>query len=81
MIDTLPQQPAEDVPPPPRCAKVACQESPDACELLIAELEARRVRLQHLLRLVRLEAESAIARRVATQPRARCSHVRIKRTA
>jgi hypothetical protein len=65
----------------PRSANIAGAESPDACELLIAELEARRVRLEKLLHSVWLEVDGVAARRVTIRPRARCSHVHIKRTA
>jgi len=45
-----------------RQAKTAGDEETSACELLVAELKARRVRLQHLLKLVHLEvAQSSIA--------------------
>jgi hypothetical protein len=74
-------QPMEDVLHQPRSAKIACADSQDACELLIAELKARRVRLRKLLHLLWLEADSAAARRVPVQHRARCCHARIKRTA
>jgi hypothetical protein len=67
---------AEVVSHRPRSANVAGAESRDACDLLIAELEARRVRLEKLLHSVLLEAD-----RVAARPRARCSNARIKRTA
>ena len=60
----------------PRSANVAGAESRDACDLLIAELEARRVRLEKLLHSVWLETDG-----VAARPRARCSNARIKRTA
>jgi hypothetical protein len=56
----------------PRTANVAGAESPDACDLLIAELEARRVRLEHLLRAVWTEADTAAALRVPIRPRAKC---------
>jgi len=65
----------------PRTANLAGTESPDACDLLIAELEARRLRLENLLHAVWLEVERPAARRVPVQPRARCSKARIKRTA
>ena len=65
----------------PRSANSAGAESPDACEFLIAELEARRVRLERLLHSVWLEADRVAARRVPIRPRARCRHARIKRTA
>jgi hypothetical protein len=65
----------------PRSAKVSGAKSPDACDLLIAELEARRVRLEKLLHAVWLEADRAAARRAPVRPDARCSHAHIKRTA
>ena len=65
----------------PRGASPACAEIPHACELLIAELEARRVRLENLLHSVWLDADRVAARRVPIRPRARCSNVRVKRTA
>ena len=65
----------------PRSANIAGAESRDACELLIAELEARRVRLENLLHSVWLEADGVAARRVPIRPRARCSHVHVNRTA
>ena len=65
----------------PRSANVAGAESRDACDLLIAELEARRVRLEKLLHSVWLEADRVAARRVPVRPRTRCSNAHIKRTA
>ena len=65
----------------PRSANVAGAESPDACDLLIAELEARRVRLEDLLRAVWTEADTVAARRVPIRPRAKCSNLHNKRTA
>jgi hypothetical protein len=56
----------------PRTANLAGTESPDACDLLIAELEARRLRLENLLHAVWLEVERN-ARRVPVQTRARCT--------
>ena len=60
----------------PRSTNVAGAESRDACDLLIAELEARRARLEKLLHSVWLEAD-----RVAARPRAKCSNAHIRRTA
>ena len=60
----------------PRSVNLADAESSDACELLIAELEARRVRLEKLLHSVWLEAD-----RVAAWPHGRCRNARTKRTA
>jgi hypothetical protein len=50
--------------------------SPDVCELLLAELQTRRVRLQKLLRLVHMEAERLPAGRAPLGPRPRCGGVR-----
>ena len=65
----------------PRSANIAGAESRDACELLIAELEARRVRLENLLHSVWLEADGVAARRAPIRHRARCSNACTKRTA
>ena len=65
----------------PRSPNIAGAESPDACELLLAELEARRVRLENLLHSAWLEADKVAARRVPIRPGAKCSHVHIKRPA
>jgi hypothetical protein len=65
----------------PRSAKLAGAESRDACELLLAELEARRVRLESLLHSVWLEADKVVARRVPIRPGATWSHAHIKHTA
>ena len=65
----------------PRSANIDGAESPDACESLLAELEARRVRLENLLHSVWLEGDRVPARRVPIRPRAKCSHARTKRTA
>jgi hypothetical protein len=65
----------------PRSANVAGAESSDACDLLIAELEARRVRLENLLRAVWTEADTVAVRRVPIRPRAKCSNAHNKRTA
>ncbi len=45
----------------PRNAKRASDEKVDVCEVLVAELQARRVRLQELLALVFNEVERAPA--------------------
>ena len=81
MTDKRPQQLMEDGWHRPRSANIASAESPDACELLIAELEARRVRLENLLHSVWLEADSVPAKRVPIRPRGRCRRARVKRTA
>jgi hypothetical protein len=80
MTNKRPQQPSEDVWHRPRSANNDCAESPDACELLLTELEARRVRLENLLHSVWLEADTVAARRVPIRPRAKCRNARIKRT-
>ena len=45
----------------PRRAKATDEESVDVCELLVAELQARRTRLKQLLNLVWQEVERAPA--------------------
>jgi hypothetical protein len=70
------QEPTEKAPRQPRGANAGSAESPDVCELLLAELRARRVRLRKLLRLVHMEAERLPAGRAPLRPRARCGGVR-----
>jgi hypothetical protein len=78
MTQTPPQPPTENGLHSRRGANIGCAESADACALLVAELEARRVRIRKLLHLVRLAAGSVPARRVPIRPPAGCG---IKRTA
>jgi len=51
----------------PRRAKVTVEEPVDVCELLVAELQARRTRLKQLLNLVWQEVERAPAGRAAAR--------------
>jgi len=81
MTHPRPQPAKENVLQQPAGANIARAESADACELLFAELEARRVRLRKLLHLVRLQANRVPAMRVPVRPRARCGNVRTRRTA
>jgi hypothetical protein len=81
MTNRRPQPPAETALRQPRSANIACAKGADVCELLLAELQARRVRLQKLLHLVWMEAELLPARRAPVRSRAKCGSVRIKRTA
>ncbi len=67
------QEPTEKAPPQTRAANA---ESADVCELLLAELQTRRERLQKLLRLVHMEAERLPAGRTPLRPRARCGGAR-----
>ena len=62
----------------PGSGNTGCVVGAEICELLLAELQARRQRLQKLLRLVRLEVESLPARRAPVQPRARCGNARFR---
>lgn len=55
--------------------------SAEACELLVVELQSRRLRLENLLRSVWLEADGVAARRVPIRPRARCGNARIRHIA
>jgi len=64
-----------------RNPNAACLEGADVCELLLAELEARRERLRKLLRLVRMEVESLPVRRAAVRCRARRDGTRFPHTA
>jgi hypothetical protein len=47
-------------------------EADEVCELLVAELEGRRERLRHLLRLVMLEAKRNSSTRAAAPDRPKC---------
>ena len=47
-------------------------EAGDVYELFVAELKARRERLNHLLRLVTLEVNRSIRETPAATPRGRC---------
>ena len=55
-----------------RNTDVAGDEGGDVCELLLAELRARRVRLRELLELVRMEVERRPAVSARVHSRARC---------
>ena len=75
------QEPTRKALRQPRSANIVCAKGDDVCELLLAELQARRVRLQKLLNLVRTEAERAPARRAASRYLAKCENGRANRTA
>jgi hypothetical protein len=64
-----------------RGTKIVCAKGADVYELLLVELQARRVRLQKLLHLVRMEAERVPAKRAPTRSRAKCESSRFTRTA
>jgi hypothetical protein len=81
MTNRRPQQSTEKALRQSHGANLASAESLDVCELLVAELQSRRVRLQKLLQLVRMEMERLPARRAPLRPHARCSNVRIKHVA
>jgi hypothetical protein len=81
MTKARPQRPIGKALRQPRSANIACAEGVDVCELFLAELQARRVRLQKLLHLVWLEAERLPARRARVRSRAKCENPRLKRTA
>jgi hypothetical protein len=65
----------------PDSPNIAGGEEVDACELLLAELRARRLRLQRLLHLVCMDAEGLPARCAPAGSRARCGNGRLKRSA
>jgi hypothetical protein len=56
----------------PHSANIVCAKGDDVCELFLAELEARRVRLQKLLRMVWTEAERRPSGRTASRYLASC---------
>jgi hypothetical protein len=66
---------------PPRRANLERPDRDDVYELLLAELEARRVRLRELLQLVWTEAARQPARRSPARPHATCESGRLTRTA
>jgi hypothetical protein len=55
--------------------------SPDACELLLAELQARRERIQQLLNLVHIEAYRLEPVRKSLPPNHQCQPSRRRRGA
>ena len=75
------QESLRKVPRQPGNANTACLDGSDACELLLAELEVRRKRLQKLLRLVWAEAERLPASRATARCHARRENVRIRHSA
>ena len=81
MTNRRPQQPTEKASRQLRGANIASAKTVDVCELLLAELQARQVRLRELLHLVWMEAERLPSRRAPVRPRPKCSNMRIKRTA
>jgi hypothetical protein len=75
------QQPVGRALRQPGNTNTGCVDGADVCELLLAELQARRQRLRKLLRLVWMEVESLPARRAPVRSRARCENVRMRDTA
>ena len=64
-----------------RDANIACSQVSEVCELLLAELQARRARLRRLLRLLCTEVESVPQRRPPLRSRSKCQNVRLNRIA
>lgn len=81
MMKATPQQPTGKASRQPRSPNIACGKSADVCELLLAELRARHVRIQRLLHLVWMDAESLPARRAPVRTRATCGIGSFKRSA
>jgi hypothetical protein len=79
MTKAKPQKQAEKAAPPARNSKTS-PEGDDVYQLLLAELEARRVRLRRLLQIVVAEAAHSRAGRPA-EPRVKCGNARVQRTA
>jgi len=75
------QEPARKAVRQPRNANIVCAKGDDVCELFLAELEARRVRLQKLLKMVWTQAEHRPAGRAASRYLASCESGRGERTA
>ena len=81
MTNRRPQQPTEKALRQTRGVNMASTGSVDIGELLLAEFQARRTRLQQLLRLVWMEVERLPARRLPVRPRAKCGRVGVKHIA
>ena len=81
MTKTTPIQKPSRVPREKLGAKTTGATQADTCELLVAELRARRERLQHLLTMIQQEAGCDHAARVPFQPRRKCSATRRKTAA
>ena len=62
-------------------ANMACSQVSEVCELLLAELQARRARLRKLLRLLCTEVECVPQRRPPVRSRPKCQNVRLNRIA
>ena len=75
------QEPTRKALRQPRSANIVCAKGDDVCELFLAELEARRVRLQKLLRMVWTEAGGRPAARSTSRYLVSCEKERDDRTA
>jgi hypothetical protein len=75
------QQTARKVLRQPRTANIVCAKGDDVCELFLAELEARRVRLQKLLQMVWTQAEVRASGRAETRYLTSCEAARGDRIA
>jgi hypothetical protein len=69
---TKSQQPGGKTARQPRKADVVCDEGGDVCELVLAELQARRVRLRKLLHLLQLEVERLPTASARARSRTKC---------
>ena len=75
------QEPARKALRQPRNANIVCAKGDDVCELFLAELEARRVRLQKLLKMVWTQAGQRPSGRTASRYVASCENAHGERTA
>ena len=66
------QQPGGKTTRQPRRADAVCDEGGDVCELVLAELRARRVRLGKLLHLLQMEVERLPATSARARSRVKC---------
>ena len=66
------QQPRGKATRQPRRADVASDEGGDVCELVLAELQARRVRLRKLLHLLQMEVERLQGTSAPVRRRTKC---------
>ena len=76
MTKTTPIPKPSRAPRKKRGAKTTGATKEDACELLVAELRARRERLQDLLAMIQQEAGRDHAARARFRPRRKCSATR-----
>lgn len=81
MTKVRPQQPTGNALCQLDSPNIACGDDTDVCELFLAELRARRVRLQRLLHLVRMVAAGLPPVCAPAGSRSKCGNGQFKRSA